>query len=147
MGNDKIALCTANRRTSSKFCNHPSNITSSLNAARCCNVFKRLWFIKEIKKRTYTYFVWIDWHLVSCQCENQIKCNTLSFYLICLGFIVPLENFSLIHGDVAITGEGLQNLCLALMAIEQWGFFSVPHLLWHASSLAKGFAPEDGRGY
>ena len=23
------------------------------------------------------------------------------------------------------------DLCSALMAIEQWGFFSVPHLLWH----------------
>ena len=26
-------------------------------------------------------------------------------------------------------------LCSALMAIEQWGFFSVPHLLWHGASV------------
>ena len=27
------------------------------------------------------------------------------------------------------------NLCSALMAIEQWGFFSVAHLLWHEASV------------
>ena len=27
------------------------------------------------------------------------------------------------------------DLCLALMAIEQLGFFSVPHLLWHGASV------------
>ena len=26
------------------------------------------------------------------------------------------------------------DLCSALIAIEQWGFFSVPHLLWHGAS-------------
>ena len=74
---------TANRRASSKFCNHPSNITSSLNAARCCNVFKRLiWFIKEIKKRMFTYNVLnilyglIDiWFRVSA--KTYKKCNTI----------------------------------------------------------------------
>ena len=25
--------------------------------------------------------------------------------------------------------------CSALMAIEQWGFFSLPHLLWHGASV------------
>ena len=30
------------------------------------------------------------------------------------------------------------DLCLALMAIEQWGFFSVPHLLWHRTSVYNG---------
>ena len=29
-------------------------------------------------------------------------------------------------------------LCSALMAIEQWGFFSVPHLLWHGASVYNG---------
>ena len=29
-------------------------------------------------------------------------------------------------------------LCLALMAIEQWGFFSVPHLLWHGATVYNG---------
>ena len=29
-------------------------------------------------------------------------------------------------------------LCSALGAIEQWGFFSVPHVLWHGSSVYNG---------
>ena len=29
-------------------------------------------------------------------------------------------------------------LCSALRAIEQWGFFSVPHLLWHGASVYNG---------
>ena len=53
---------------------------------------------------------------------------------VCLGVFVPLENFSLIwrrhHWD--------EGLCLALMAIEQWRFFSVPHLLWYGASVYHG---------
>ena len=30
------------------------------------------------------------------------------------------------------------DLCSALMAIEQWGFFSVPHLLWQGVSVYNG---------
>ena len=30
------------------------------------------------------------------------------------------------------------DLWSALMAIEQWGFFSVPHLLWHGVSIYNG---------
>ena len=30
------------------------------------------------------------------------------------------------------------DLCSALMAIEQWGFFGVPHLLWHGASVYDG---------
>ena len=43
-------------------------------------------------------------------------------------------------GDVTIAGEGLQILTysLAIMAIEQWGFFSMPHLLWHGTSVYNG---------
>ena len=44
-----------------------------------------------------------------------------------LKFIVPLENFSLICRWRAANFD----LCSALMAIELWGFFNVPHLLWH----------------
>ena len=28
--------------------------------------------------------------------------------------------------------------CSSLIAIEQWGFFSVPHLLWHGTSVYNG---------
>ena len=30
------------------------------------------------------------------------------------------------------------DLCSALMTIEQWGFFGVPHLLWHGTSVYDG---------
>ena len=30
------------------------------------------------------------------------------------------------------------DLCLTLMDIEQWGFLSVPHLLWHEASVYNG---------
>ena len=30
------------------------------------------------------------------------------------------------------------DICSALMAIEQWGFFSVPHLLWQGASVCNG---------
>ena len=40
------------------------------------------------------------------------------------------------YGDVAIAGEGLQNLgqCSALRAFEQGEIFIVPLLLWHGAS-------------
>ena len=31
------------------------------------------------------------------------------------------------------------DLCSALMAIEQWVFFGVPHLLWHGASVYNGY--------
>ena len=58
---------------------------------------------------------------------------------VCLGFFVPFENFSLIwrlhHCRWRTTNS---DLCTALMAIKQWGFFSVPHLLWHGISVHNG---------
>jgi hypothetical protein len=43
----------------------------------------------------------------------------------------PKRKLSSFHGDVNITGEGLQNLglCSVLRAFEQAGIFIVPHLL------------------
>ena len=61
------------------------------------------------------------------------------FCLFVFGFIVPLENFSLIwrrhHYRIRATNF---DTCSALMAIEQWGLFSVPHLLWHGAPVYNG---------
>ena len=58
---------------------------------------------------------------------------------LCLGFFVPLENFSLIWRRHHYRWKAANfDLCSALMAIEQWGFFSVPHLLWHGASVYNG---------
>ena len=55
---------------------------------------------------------------------------------ICLGFFVPLENFSLVWRRQHCRRRGSNfDICLALMATEKRGFFSVPHLLCHRASV------------
>ena len=65
----------------------------------------------------------------------------------CLEFIVPLENFSFIRRRHHCRWRTANfDLCSALMAIEQWGFFNVPHALplimvisedpWHSHLLS-----------
>jgi hypothetical protein len=58
------------------------------------------------------------------------------YWLIIYGFTFRSRIFHL-HGDVTITGEGLQNfgLCSALKVVKQGGIFIVPHLLWHGTSV------------
>ena len=58
---------------------------------------------------------------------------------VCLGFIVPHEDFSVIWRRHHYRWRAANfDLCLELMAIEQWGFFSVPHLLWHGAFVYNG---------
>ena len=60
-------------------------------------------------------------------------------FFVCLGFFVPLENFSLIWRRHHCRWRAANfDLCSALMAIEQWGFFSFPHLLWHGAFVHYG---------
>ena len=65
---------------------------------------------------------------------------------VCLGVFVPLENLSLIRRrhhcrwraskfDLCSALTAKFDLCSALMAIQQWGFFCVSHLLWHGASV------------
>ena len=64
----------------------------------------------------------------------------LAHHSLCLGFYVPLENFSLIWSRHHFRWSAL-NFDLVysvLIAIEQWGFFSMPHLLWHGTSVYRG---------
>ena len=50
-----------------------------------------------------------------------------------------LENFSLILRRHHCRWRAANfNLCSSLMVFEQWGFFSMPHLLWHGSSVYNG---------
>ena len=58
------------------------------------------------------------------------------FCLFVWGFMVSLENFSRIWRLHHYRWRAANfDLCSTLMAIEQWGFFSVPHLLWHGASV------------
>ena len=64
------------------------------------------------------------------------------FYLfvclfVCFGYFVPLENCSVIWRRHQWRTANFDR-CSALMAIEHWGFFSVPHLLWHGASVYNG---------
>ena len=58
---------------------------------------------------------------------------------VCLEFFIPFENCSLIwrHHHYPWRAANF-DLCSVLIAIEQWGFFSVPHLLWHGASVYNG---------
>ena len=61
--------------------------------------------------------------------------NVFVCLLVCLGFIVPLENFLVIWRRQHYRWRASNfDLCLVLMAFEQWGLLSVPYLLWHGAS-------------
>ena len=64
------------------------------------------------------------------------KCKLTGEDFFKFSFYVPLQNFSLIwgHHHCRWRAENF-DLCTALMAIEQWVFFSVPHLLCHGASV------------
>ena len=54
-------------------------------------------------------------------------------------FFVLLLNFSLIWRRHHCQGRVANfDLCSALMAIEQWGFISMPHILRHRASICNG---------
>ena len=51
---------------------------------------------------------------------------------LCLGIFIPLEKCSLIWRRLHYRWRPANvDLYLILMSIEQWGFFNVPHLMWH----------------
>ena len=93
-----------------------------------------------------------DWFLLVQQLEHEIILAlmiNLAVGVICLfvylfGVFLPTWAFHS-YGDVTIVGDGLQSfdLCSALMSFEQWGFFSVPHLLWHGASVYNMVNSED----
>ena len=70
---------------------------------------------------------------------NWFKSCLFVWVFVCLEFIVLLENFSFIrrrhHYRWWVANF---DLCSALMAIEQWGFFCVLHLLWQGVSVYNG---------
>ena len=65
--------------------------------------------------------------------------NSRCYFFVCVEFIVPLENFILIWRRHHCRWRAANfDLCSALMAIEQWGFFNVPYLLWHGPTVYNG---------
>ena len=78
-------------------------------------------------------------HSCSCMLSNKNFIPIHLNNLVCLEFFVPLKNFSLIwrHHHYQWRAANF-DLCSALMAIEQWGFFNVPHLLRHGPTVYNG---------
>ena len=69
----------------------------------------------------------------------MLNVKNKNIIIVCLGFFIPLENFSLIWRRYHYRWRAANfDVCLELMNIEQWGFFSVPHLLWHGASNYNG---------
>ena len=64
------------------------------------------------------------------------------FLFVCL-FFVPFENSSVIwrHHNYRWRAANF-DLYSALMAIQQWGFFSVPYLLWQVTSACNGHSED-----
>ena len=70
--------------------------------------------------------------------------NTKNYFLcVSLVLFIPLVNFSLIWRHHYNRRRAANfDLYSALMAMEQWGFFSMPHLLWHGiSGVVVGLVP------
>ena len=58
---------------------------------------------------------------------------------VCLDYFIPVDNFSLLWRRPHCRWRAVNfDLCSALMAIEQWGFFSMSHLLLHGVSVHIG---------
>ena len=71
--------------------------------------------------------------------RHQLFIMFIFFWFVCVGFTIPLENFSLIRRRHHYRRRAANfDLCSALMVIEQWGFFSVSHLLWYGASFYNG---------
>ena len=65
------------------------------------------------------------------------------FFFVCVGFIVPLENFSLTWRRYHYRWKAANSyLCSSLKVIEQLGFFNVPYLHWHGASVYNGHLQE-----
>ena len=83
----------------------------------------------------YVYYACITMAILSFVEYVQI----VPSLFVCLWFFVPLDNFTLIlkrhHFLWRVANFDLWS---AIMAIEQWGYFSVPRQLWHGASVYNG---------
>ena len=92
---------------------------------------------------SYFFHYWINQfinYLFLHFCISKRICFHPTYQLLCLFWkLVPLENFSLIwRRHHCRWRAAIFDLCSALMAIEQWGFLNVPHLLRHVPTVYNG---------
>ena len=100
------------------------------------NIKKKFWLLLIEGEFLNSYII-----NVSLQHHVYVKgCIYFLFVLfVWLEFFVPLEIFKLIWRRLHCRWKAANfDLCSALMAIKQWGHFSVPQLLWHETSVYNG---------
>ena len=89
---------------------------------------------KDFKPIIFTEISYIYKNLY-CLYHQSSQCSISShfvFYVFCVGLYVPLKNFSLLwsrHHYMYRWRASKFDLCSTLTATEQWGFFSLSHLL------------------
>ena len=82
-------------------------------------------------------------YIINVSLQHQVYVKGYIYFLfvlfVWLEFFVPLEIFKLIWRRLHCRWKAANfDLCSALMAIKQWGHFSVPQLLWHVTSVYNG---------
>ena len=104
---------------------------------------------KHVGSESYWSLAGRLWSLC-CGCASVIVytgCKSSHVYFIrlfvcllfCFGYFVSFKNCSLTWRHYNSRWRATNfDLYSAIMAIKQWGFFSVPHLLWHRTSVYKG---------
>ena len=100
-----------------------------------------LWIMQNKHKLTLINVQWgsgIDYSITVNEKNLYLLFENWMVLFVCLWILVPLKNFSLKWRHLFLPRAAKFNLCSALMAIEQWGFFSMPHLTWHGASMYNG---------
>ena len=66
-------------------------------------------------------------------------CLFVCLFICLFGFFIPLENFLLIWRSHHWRWRAVKfDLCSTFKAIERWGLFSMPYLLWYGTSVYNG---------
>ena len=91
--------------------------------------------------RIYTLKCWNSF--LFCSFTTQRSELSLNKFVCLFGGFSSHSRIFHLYGDVTIAGEGLQVLTYVRhsWSFQQWGFFSVPHLLWHGASVYNGHLP------
>ena len=114
----------------------PSTYTKFIR--RRFNIYCKNNSYNTVSNKWYHHFEWLILLTGIVDIKEVILTIPIKWF-VCLKLFVQLENFSLIWRRHHCWWRAANfDLCSALMAIEQWGFFSVPHLLWHGTSVYNG---------
>ena len=92
---------------------------------RACGCLYLIW-LQLTSYLSYDFPINNAWFVRCCEVDVNSTRNCL------LRFFIPIENFSLEWRPLPVKSSNF-DLCSAIMAIEQRGFFSMPHLLWHGA--------------